>query len=474
MNTKKQTFLLPLLGMATLLSGSSCDSKKSSSHMNVLYIFADDLNDWNTVLGGHPQVKTPNIERLAAKSMVFTNAHTASPACGPSRASILTGYFPTKTKVFGNADNFRHTPETAGAVTLPQYFAANGYATIAAGKVFHHPRGGKAEPSELSDDISWQTHWVGEPGTKTPSPYPAQELDIPVNDYFSKSFVWSACPEPLEETGDYLLSKYIGEFVQQKHDKPFFAAAGIFRPHLSWFVPQEFIDMYPLDDIVLPVVDENDLDDIPEIGRSFVKPLVHDELVDKNKWKEAVRAYLACISYADYCIGMLLDAVESGPNADNTVIILMGDHGWHLGEKKHWSKFTLWERATRTSYMIHVPGEKAGRTDAPVSLTDLYPTLVDVCNLPERTDLHGRNLQPLIENSSAQWNHAVITWFGHKDNYALKDRRWRYIHYKDGSGELYDHQSDPNEWNNLYGDPQYNSVIDELRTKSGVEKFMEH
>ena len=446
----------------------SCNRSAEQQKMNVLLIFSDDLNDWNSVLSGHSQAITPNIERLAGSSVVFTNAHCPSPACGPSRASILTGYYPPKTGVFGNADNFRETPGMEDAVTLPQYFAAHGYYTTASGKVFHHPRGNEEEPAVLSDDISWHKQYIGNVGSQAPQPLPEQVLEIPTTDYFGRNFIWGASPVVKEQTHDYLLTKYSADFLQESHDENFFLACGIFRPHLSWFVPQEFIDLYELDDIVLPEVYEDDLDDLPPAALSFIKPYVHDALLKQDLWKEAVRAYLASTSFADYCIGVLLDALENSEYKDNTIVILMGDHGWHLGEKTHWSKFTLWERATRTTFMMHVPGIEPGRSDAPVNLTDLYPTLVDICGLDPKKDLEGRSLKPLLNNPEKSWPYPAITWYAGEKNYSIKDYSWRYIHYADGSEELYDHNTDPHEWHNLASDIQFSSKIRELRNKSGL------
>ncbi|MGQ1891325.1 sulfatase [Thermophagus sp. OGC60D27] len=466
-NTIYCFLLIPLLFCGCV------ESKPEKERMNVLYIYSDDLNDWNSVLEGHPQAITPNIDRLAKKSVVFTNAHCPSPLCNASRASTLTGYYPFKTGVYTNAQNFRKNGETEDAVTLPQYFSANGYHSIAAGKVFHHPRGAGEKPAELSDSQSWDEEWVGHVGTRSPKPFPEPKIKLPGDDFFGKHFVWGACPEELEETHDYQLTRYISDFLGKNHEKPFFAACGIFRPHLPWFVPQEFIDMYPLDEVQLPKVFQDDLDDIPEIAKGFIKPHVQDALVRQGKWKEAVRAYLASISYADYCIGMLLDALEKSDYADNTIVVLSGDHGWHLGEKKHWTKFTLWERATKTSLMIHVPEMSVGECKAPVNLIDLYPTLNDLCNLPVKGDLHGHTLRPLLENPNSAWPYTANTWFGDPGNFAIRDADWRYIHYKDGSEELYNHQEDPNEWYNLAKFPKYDDLKKKLIEKSGVLEFVE-
>lgn len=457
-----------VLGAFPVIAALSCTRAPEQQKWNVLLIFSDDLNDWNTVLGGHPQAITPNIERLSRSAITFTNAHCPSPACGPSRASILTGYYPPKTGVFSNADNFRETPGLENAVTLPQYFAAHGYFTTASGKVFHHPRGSGEEPARLSDDISWHKQYMGNVGAQAPHPLPEQVLEIPTTDYFGRNFIWGASPVEKEETHDYLLTKYAADFLQESHDENFFLACGIFRPHLSWFVPQEFIDLYDPDDIVLPEVYEDDLEDLPPAALTFIKPLVHDALVKQDLWKEAVRAYLASISFADYCIGVLLDALENSEYKDNTIVVLMGDHGWHLGEKKHWSKFTLWERATRTTFMMHVPGMKPGTCNAPVNLADLYPTLVDVCGLPPKTDLEGRSLKPLLTNPVASWPYPAITWYADEGNFSVRDKSWRYIHYSDGTEELYDHRNDPNEWHNLANDDAYSEIIEALGKKAGL------
>lgn len=462
---KRKNKIPLLLCLAPLFLGAACANKTPEQPYNVLLIFSDDLNNWTSVMGGHPQVITPNIERLAQRSMIFTNAHCPSPACAPSRASIMTGYYPPTTGVFDNSGNFRETPGLSNTLTIPQYFSKHGYQTAAAGKIFHMPRGAEKEPMPLSDDVSWDEHYAGLVGTQAPIPFPQQTLNIPVNDYFSKNFVWGASPVPVEETYDYLLTQYTNDFLQKKHEKPFFMACGLFRPHLSWFAPQEFFDLYDLNNIILPEIKEDDLEDLPEAAIKMIKPLVHDALLEQGRWKEAVRAYLANISYADYCIGQLLDAIENSDYNDNTIIVLMGDHGWHLGEKEHWTKFTLWERSTLTTFMMSVPGMAPGRTHAPVNLNDLYPSLVDLCRLPEKKDLHGNSLTPLLMDPSTNWPYAALTWFGNEKNYAIKDAYWRYIRYEDGSEELYNHEMDPNEWYNLAGHEKYDKIIESLKEK---------
>ena len=221
--------------------------------------------------------------------------------------------------------------------------------------------------------------------------------------------------------------------------------------------------MFPLDEIILPKVYENDLDDIPDVGLGFIKPLVQDELVRKDLWKEAVRAYLANIAFADHCIGVLLDAIETSGKKDNTIIVLMGDHGWHLGEKQHLHKFTLWERSTRVPLVIMAPEvtSPGSGTPRPVELTDLFSTLIELCDLPPVGDLDGVSLVPLLREPQRTWDRAAVTTHG-EGNHAVRSERWRYIRYVGGDEELYDHDVDPNEWHNLAEVPQYASVKAEL------------
>lgn len=448
---KIRILTLNLMALALIIMLPSCQSEKNELQpWNVLLIFSDDLNDWTSVLKGHPQTLTPNIQRLADQSISFTRGYCSAPLCNASRTSIMTGLTPATNGIYDNKRWFREHEKTAGLVTLPQYFKANGYQTAGAGKLFHSPRGSGEVPRKMSDDISWDEQYIGEIGAQAPEPFPEQRLDLPMTEYFHAFFVWGHSPVPKEETHDLKMVQYCANYLQQDHEKPFFLGCGIFRPHLHWCVPEEFFNKFDLEDIILPEVLETDLEDLPEAAKKLIKPLVHGQLVKQDMWREAVRAYLACINFADYCIGTMLDALEDSPYAENTIVILMGDHGYHLGEKEHWTKFTLWERAVRTSYFIKVPGFDPGRCDAPVSLMDLYPTLVDLCGLSEKEGLDGHSIRPLLEDPDAEWEYPALTWF-RENNYSVRDERYRYIHYPDGSTELYDHDADPHEWYNLSG-----------------------
>jgi arylsulfatase A-like enzyme len=276
-----------------------------------------------------------------------------------------------------------------------------------------------------------------------------------------KEFDWGPFDKPDAEMGDGQMVAWAADYLAARHDKPFFLAAGIFRPHLTWYAPRKYFDLYPLDDIVLPEVNENDLNDVPPLGRTFAEGARADfELVKASgQYRHAVQAYLACISFADALVGRLLDALDASPHADNTVVMLWSDHGWHLGEKGAWHKRTLWERATRVPLSIAAPGtSQSGKTcTRPVNLIDLCPTLVDLCGLSQVSNLDGTSLVPLLRNPDAPWESPSLTTL-ERGNHTLRSERWRYIRYADGTEELYDCVADPNEWNNLAGGPAHAAV----------------
>ena len=433
---------------------------------NVLFIAMDDLNDWVGVLGGHPQVKTPNIDRLASKGVLFTDAHTAAPICNPSRAALMTGLLPTTTGVYGNDQPWRiGRPDT---VTISQYFRENGYTAAGGGKFFHHGRG-------YNDPKSWDEYFHWNPKAREngwwdgysfpPDPEPERPV-TPMPSVSWRNFDWAPIDVPDEAMPDYKLSVWAEEFLNRKHEKPFFLATGIFRPHIPWFVPRKYFDMYPLEDVIVPVVKEDDLADLPPPAWAMAlnDKSRHDLVVSTGNWKGAVQSYLACITFADAMVGRILDALEASKYSDNTIIVLWSDHGYHFGEKWHWHKQALWDRATRVPLIVVAPGvtRAGGQCDQPVSLIDLYPTLIDLAGLPEKRGLDGQSLQPLLKNPESEWERpATITYL--YGNHALRSRRWSYIRYEDGSEELYDRRQDPAEWINLAAKSGMNSVLKQMR-----------
>ena len=409
----------------------------------MLFIAVDDLNDWMGCLGGHPDAVTPNLDRLAARSTLFTRAYCTAPGCNPSRGSLVTGKYPSTTGVYDNAHSFRQ--QDPDAVTLMQHFMANDYYVTGRGKITR--QGKPPDPISYHDYI---------PQGADPVPE-----NRPLNGFSKTWFDWGPIDSPVEEMDDYKVAQWGKEVLNKKHDKPFFLACGLYRPHLPWYVPRKYFDMFPPDKITLPHINENDLDDVPPIGREFVmrrKPNDHEEVTRTNNWRKAVAGYLASTAFADDMVGILLDALDNSEYADNTMIVLWGDHGWHLGEKLHWRKFDLWEESARVPLMISAPGMAPGLCERTASLVDLYPTFIDVCDLSPKEGLDGLSLKPLLEQPDKEWNRPALTTHGRK-NHSIRSERWRYIRYSDGTEELYDHMHDKLEWTNLAGQAQYKEVI---------------
>ncbi|MEO7653009.1 MAG: sulfatase [Bryobacteraceae bacterium] len=437
----------------------------ASKRPNVLFISVDDMNDWVGCLGGYPGVQTPNIDRLAKRGALFANAHCASPLCNPSRTALLTGLSPSTSGIYNNDQYWR--PALPDVVTLPQYFKQNGYHVAGAGKVFHHVAG--SNPPDQWDEFQLQEFddpWYRRadfyPWNKkvpTPSGYPYNGLKN-----FPGEFDWGVLRRPESEYGDMKAVRWASEYLRRKHGKPFFAAVGLWHPHIPMFAPQRYFDLYPESKVQTPVVPDDDLDDVPATGKKLAAARVqeHDRIRNEGKWRDGVRAYLACISFADAMIGQLLDALDKSDYAKNTVIVFWSDNGWHLGEKKHWHKSTLWQRSTHVPMIIAGPGVRAAgkaRKQA-VSLLDIYPTLVELCGLPPNSRLEGKSLSPLLRNADAGRDPAVSTFL--PGNHAVRTERWRYIRYRDGSEELYDCVADRNEYRNLANDSKLEPVKRDL------------
>lgn len=435
---------------------------------NVIFIIADDLNDWVGWLGGHPQARTPNMDRLAKMGMRFTNAHCSYALCNPSRTSLLTGMLPSTSGVFGNEQDWRRSKQIAGKLTLPEHFRANGFITAAGGKIFHANHGGPdgrlagwhGGRRGFERDMAWQLRFP-QPGVQIP--------DLPVrtgrnfNGLDIWHWDWGGIQVEDEQTDDGQVVAWAADMLAQRQAKPFFLAVGLYRPHSPWYVPQKYFDERPLDRVELPRVKADDLDDVPPFARSHVKGgNHHQQIVSRNLWKEAVRAYLANVDFCDAMLGRLLDALLAGPNAKNTVVVFTSDHGWYLGEKQMWHKGRLWEEATRVPLTILAPGitRPDAATGQPVSLIDVYPTICDLARLPQPGHLDGESLLPILRDPSLVRERPVITMMGGGRNasYAARSDRWRFIRYADGSEELYDHETDPEEWSNLAAKPEHEGL----------------
>ena len=431
--------------------GASAYAALSNPH-NVLFIAVDDLNDWIGCLGGHPDIRTPNFDRLARGGVLFTNAHCAAPLCNPSRAALMTGIRPAASGVYDNSQPFRKSPTGPGAVSMAQHFRAHGYRVIGGGKIFH---------GAYPDPKSWDEYFPSQVQNKPPDPVPPKR---PVNGIPNAAqFDWGPLNVPDSEMGDYKVVDWAARELQKKQDRPFFQAVGLFRPHLPWYVPGKYFDMYPADKLTLPNVKDDDLDDVPAMGKKFARPEGdHKRVIEHNQWRKAVQGYLACISFTDAMLGRLLDSFEASPHAKNTTVVLWSDHGWHLGEKLHWRKFSLWEEATHNVLMMSSPGltRPGGRCQRAANLMDIYPTLIDVCGLKKRP-CEGDSLLPLLKDPGARWDRPSVTTYL-KGNHSVRTERWRYIRYSDGGEELYDRSKDEMEWTNLASKPELAQVKQDL------------
>jgi arylsulfatase A-like enzyme len=452
MNTQK--ILLVFSCLLFFGSDSFAEAPRPVTGPNVLFIAMDDLNDWIGCLGGHPQTLTPNLDRLAASGMLFTNAHCPAPACNPCRSAIFTGRAPNRSGLYDNRQRMREV--MPNDVILPQYFRDHGYHASGSGKLLHY----------FIDAASWDEYF---PKAESENPFPQTfyPAERPVNlsrggpwQYVETD--WAALDVTDEEFGgDWSVSRWIGEQLSRNHDKPFFLGCGIYRPHEPWFVPKKYYEPFPLEEIQLPPgYLEHDLDDVPEAGQRMARNRYFAHIQQQGQWKQGVQGYLASIHFADAMLGRVLDALESGPNADNTIVVLWSDHGWQLGEKEHWQKYTPWRAVTRVPLMVRVPksvspslpeGTHSGSVcDLPVNLLSLFPTLTELCGLPAKQNNDGPSLLPLLRDpATTSWKHASVTFLSQPESYAISGRSHRYIHYADGSEELYDIQADPHEWTNL-------------------------
>lgn len=467
------TYRILLLGLALFIgflfsqSHPKSMSSEKKSQPNVLFVAFDDLNDWESVLAGHPQALTPNFDRLAEQGILFTNAHAAGTMCNPSRASVITGLRPTTTGVYRNNDTPIDLYKTKQ--TLNKHFKDNGYFVAGAGKILHKFYYEKKDWDEFvgrhkSEGII----------TNRENPDTAN-----ITKLRGSSLTWGPFYAPDSITFDAKSVEWVSERINRKHDKPFFLACGIYRPHIPWFNPQQYFDMHPLNEIKLPLVKENDLDDVPLIGKNiafsttnFTKAndlnnskhnTEHETFKEDGQWEEAIQAYLASVSYADAQFGKLLDALENSPYANNTIIVLWSDHGWHLGEKEHWRKGTLWEEVTRVPLIISARGMQVGkRSKEAVSLIDIFPTLIELCGLPEIASLEGESLVPQLREPNTPREMPAISSIG-PEYHAVRDEQFRYITYGNGQEELYDHNQDPNEWSNIADNPKYAEVKQKLK-----------
>lgn len=468
----RNPLVLFLSGLASLFSAVDVIAE-STSRPNVLFLAVDDMNDWIGCMQATPRALTPNLDRLAARGVNFTNAHTAGVFCAPSRAAIFSGQHASTTGCYTSANYFVGHPEIEA---LQMSFDKAGYTTLGAGKLFHHPEGAIDQRgwtdfflrNQSQRENGWPLDsWSSE--TPVPQPFPASVYNKGQKFKAGLFLEWGAIPnEKEEEMADTIRANWTVEQLKKHHERPFFLACGLYAPHFPNYCPQKYFDMYDPQEIAMPPMRDDDLDDLPEKirkQRTNRKRLHHEKLVHMGAMDDAIHGYLACISYADATLGRILDALATSPYADNTIVVVWSDHGYHHGEKGQWGKHTLWERTSNVPFIWAGPGVKPGATtDVTASLIDIYPTLVEMCDLPSPAQrLEGRSLASTLDSpEDANDQNAYLPYMA-PGEFAVINRDWRYICYGDDGEELYNLRNDPNEWSNLAGQPEFTNVIKRLR-----------
>ena len=438
-------FLLVLLSNLTL-----------PAKPNVLFIAIDDLAPALRCYG-NLIAKTPHIDRLAASGVRFDRAYNQLPLCNPTRASVMTGLRPDTIKVYDLDRHFRD--EVPKAVTLSQTFMRNGWWAGRVGKIYHYNVPASIGTDGFDDPPSWQ---------KTVNPKGRDKTDEALifnaepHRKISAALSWLAAEGMDEEQTDGMITTEAIKLMAQKRDKPFFLGVGFFRPHTPFVAPKKYFAMYPLKDMRLPYAPKGDRDDIPSAAFAHNCPVPHYNL-DELTLRKALQAYYATISFVDSQVGRLMTALDELKLADNTIVVLWSDHGYHLGEHNGiWQKRTLFEQSARSPLIIRAPGMKGNGTASTriVEFVDIYPTLTDLAGLKNPKGLEGRSLKPLLQNPLAEWNGTAITQvLRPADNRlpkpvmgrSIRTDRWRYSDWAEGNFgvELYDHAADPMEFNNL-------------------------
>jgi choline-sulfatase len=448
---------LTLLGMLwpQLAFGQATDRPQRP---HILMIAIDDLNDWVGCLGGHPQVQTPNIDRLAAAGTLFTNAHCQSPLCNPSRTSVLTGLRPSTTGIYGLSPWIRQVPELAELKTLPQALSELGYACRSAGKIFHADYGRRPSDTEfhLLGPASHHRPVPPQPLVTTPGGHPLVD--------------WGLFPHRDQDKADWQVADWaIDQIGQLSGEQPVFLSVGFFLPHVPLYATERWFDLYPEESLLLPPVPTRDRQSTPRsswyLHWQLPEPRL-DYLLESHQWSNIVRSYLACTSFMDSQVGRVLDALERSGQADSTVVVLWSDHGFHLGEKRITGKNTLWDRSTRVPMIWAGPGVAAGaRCHEPVELLDIFPTLLSLTGEGPVENLEGHSLVPQLQMANQPRPWPAITTHN-QGNHAIRTRQWRYIRYADGAEELYNMRADPWELDNLLvtdSEPIPEGLLDGLR-----------
>lgn len=526
-----------IFALSSLLFNCSTSRMEPDSPPNILLVICDDLNDSVQGMGGHPQALTPNMDRFAKSAVRFSNAHSNSPLCGPSRASLWTGLYPHTTGYYGrdqNDNHWRNNPVMKNTVTLFEHFERSGYRLYGTGKIFHNNQATK----QLFDRPD-RSNGFGQPMSYGPYPWDGKSdwpwllrhpsmpqpwgvnvfetfaplSDVPVvepdpakgtpgfSGWWDKGgpFHYSD-REDRDQMPDELSAEWAISQLEEHGSGPFFMTVGFVRPHSPWIVPEEYFDLFPLDEVELPPYLEDDLLDVPNIfletkysesnGQGDKMTRLRDAYEGEEGWKRWIQGYLASVAFVDAQFGRVLTALEKSSHRENTIVILTSDHGYHMGEKDWLFKLTTWEESTRVPLVLRPARSKtaASAIDHPVSLVDLYPTLIDLCGLsPDPNSggntlpLDGHSLRSFLGISETQaWRGpevALSCIYGEypvgrdeagkveEQHFTVRSRDWRYVLCNNGEEELYDHRSDPHEWQNLAKEDAYKSTKARLKTQ---------
>ena len=519
---------------------------QSIENPNILFIIVDDLNDYIGVLNGHKQAKTPNIDKLANEATNFKNAHANVPVCQPSRNSLFTGILPHRSKDFGWTPHFKQ-PHLKNKTTFIELLKQNNYETYGTGKILHANKRNYWSEWGIEEKYNYGPHasnisqdgidghpLVPEPfksvnivdGSFSPLsniPYVLDSLGnrIEIGWRYNKKEKFNYVDEierdlmPDEMHAEWICNK-LTELNKINNKNPFFMAVGFVKPHTPLYAPKKYFDMYPLENIILPEIKEDDIEDThytknypkSTMGLHYYEKLIESYRGNKGL-RQFLRAYLACISFVDDLVGKILNGLEKNNFSKNTIVILTSDHGWQMGQKNYLYKNSPWEESTKIPLIIKIPGSMPSVVLEPVSLIDIFPTIIEMCNLKFETNkkanrrkvnsLDGNSLLELIKKpSSKRWagSSGALTMLGvginkttagigvnknksapwhieieqqlddsliKKQNYSLRNRDFRYILYKDGNEELYDHQIDTHEWNNLSENHDYRKIKKKMK-----------
>lgn len=454
-----------LLGLLSLHASVAVAAERK---LNVLFIAVDDMNN-DLACYGSPLVKSPNIDRLAAKGVKFDRCYCQYPLCSPSRTSLMTGLRPDTTKIYDLKTHFRST--VPDVVTLGQMFQNNGYFSGRVGKIYHYGNPGDIGTSGLDDKATWNA-FVNPAGRD----HTALEKDV-IN-YTPKRGLGSAMAFLADKMGkdeehtDGKVATEAIKMLREHKDKPFFIAAGFYKPHTPYITPSKYFDLYSMDQILLPKEPADHLKNVPALALASTKPYpLLGVTVDHAR--EAKRAYYAAISFVDAQIGRILDEVDQQKLWDNTVVVFWSDHGYHLGEHGLWFKQSVFEESARVPMIVIAPGKAAGKASTrTVELIDLYPTMADLTGVTPPKDLEGFSLRPLLEDPQAKWDHPAYSQVKHGPmGRSVRTERWRYTEWADGKQgvQLYDHETDPHEYVNLAEDPKHAANVAEMKKLLAAE-----